>query len=94
MNRYWCSWWSGYYEDEGCTKPSFQIWISGNRDRDEERDQLSICAVIDANNEEEILKAISFHFPDYEIRFIEQVADDYIPSNRFNNFKNLTKILN
>lgn len=33
MNRYWVSWWSGYYEDEGCTKPPFDVWISGQKER-------------------------------------------------------------
>jgi hypothetical protein len=25
------SWWSGNYEDEGCTKALFKIWLSGYR---------------------------------------------------------------
>lgn len=29
MNRYWISWYSGNYEDEGCTKPPFKFWITG-----------------------------------------------------------------
>ena len=33
MNRYWVSWYSGYYEDEGCTEPPFQVWITGSRQR-------------------------------------------------------------
>jgi hypothetical protein len=30
MNRYWISWYSGYYSEEGCTKPPFQVWITGS----------------------------------------------------------------
>lgn len=33
MNRYWVSWWSGNYEDEGCTNPPFQFWLTGQRER-------------------------------------------------------------
>jgi len=33
MKRYWISWYSGYYEDEGCSEPPFQVWISGSRER-------------------------------------------------------------
>lgn len=29
MTRYWVSWYSGNYEDEGCTKPPFTFWVSG-----------------------------------------------------------------
>lgn len=33
MKRYWISWYSGYYADEGCTAPPFQVWITGSRQR-------------------------------------------------------------
>jgi hypothetical protein len=33
MKTFWVSWWSGNYEDEGCTKPPFQFWVSGQKDR-------------------------------------------------------------
>jgi len=33
MTRYWISWYSGYYADEGCTTPPFQVWITGSRER-------------------------------------------------------------
>lgn len=33
MQRYWVSWWSGNYEDEGCTVPPFQFWVSGQKER-------------------------------------------------------------
>ena len=33
MTRFWVSWWSGNYADEGCTKPPFKFWTSGQRDR-------------------------------------------------------------
>ncbi|MCP1757883.1 hypothetical protein [Bradyrhizobium elkanii] len=48
MPRHWASWWSGNYADEGCTRPPFKTWVSGTRDRDEERDEQSLCAVVDA----------------------------------------------
>jgi len=34
MKRYWISWYSGGYEEEGCVdEPPFQYWWSGQRDR-------------------------------------------------------------
>lgn len=29
MKRFWTSWYSGNYEDEGCTNPPFQFWVTG-----------------------------------------------------------------
>lgn len=95
MNRYWVSWWSGYYESEGCTAPPFQVWTSGERSRLEGfGEDLSICAVIDADNEEQIEASIKKHFPDYEMRFIEKRNIDYVPGSRFPNFENKTKLCN
>ena len=50
MTRYWVSWWSGYYKSEGCSEPPFQIWTSGERSRHDGKTELSLCAVIDAEN--------------------------------------------
>lgn len=86
MIRYWVSWWSGYYADEGCTKPPFQVWVSGTRPRlnDEKRDDCSICAVIDAESASEVETIVAHHFPDYEMRFIEfKDADWQPPADRF-----------
>lgn len=33
MTRYWVSWYSGNYEDEGCTAPPFTFWVSGQCER-------------------------------------------------------------
>jgi len=34
MTRYWISWYSGGYEDEGCIEePPFQHWWTGQRER-------------------------------------------------------------
>ena len=117
--RYWVSWWSGYYEDEGCTKPPFQIWISGQRDRpnlglsDEmyehlkavtndddysdfvqtySRSDYSICAVIDAETELDVLAALKIYFPDREPRFCVEHPMDFTPGDRFPNFENKTSL--
>ena len=119
MKRYWISWWSGYYADEGCTRPPFQVWISGYKEREHHgltpeqlaesikldnedkyfayldkyrKDDASICALVDAKNEEEIWETISKHFPDYKIRFCEEKDLDFTPSNRFGNFENKTSL--
>jgi hypothetical protein len=83
--KFWVSWWSGYYEDEGCTAPSFQIFISGYRDRgtDDGRDECSICAWVQAESEEAVIAVIAEHFPDYEMRFCSPVEDEWKPNNRF-----------
>lgn len=99
-NRYWVSWWSGYYDDEGCTEPLFQIWISGQRNRvkdgkiDNKRNECSICAVIDAESEDEIWEVVKKHFPDMEERFCELRDFDYDPSvgGRFRDFENKTSL--
>ena len=36
MKRFWVSWYSGNYEDEGCTAPPFQFWTTGQRSRPNE----------------------------------------------------------
>jgi len=106
LKRYWVSWYSGYYEDEGCTKPPFQVWISGQAERrshlpqkfenfkgdeeDNEKDDCTICAVIDAESEEEIWESVKKHFPDYEERFIKEREPDYVPGDRFPDFENKT----
>ena len=110
MKRYWVSWYSGNYEDEGCTTPPFKFWVTGYRSRpdyglnlselmefnaihneDEQsdfleehsRDNCTICAAIDAEAEQEVWKLVCNHFPDYSERFINEVAPDFVPGDRF-----------
>ncbi len=92
MSRFWVSWYSGYYADEGCSKPPFQVWLSGERfRRSSERTNATICAVIDAESEALIWPAVKEHFPDYEKRFCCQVGDDWAPlEDRFPGFAGLT----
>lgn len=101
--RYWVSWVSGNYIDEGCTAPPFQFWLSGQRDRrshlpqtwddGEEKDDCNLCAVIDADSEDQIWPVVAKHFPDYEQRFCNEVEVDYQPGDRFMNFENRTSLL-
>lgn len=92
--RYWVSWWSGNYADEGCTKPPFQFWTSGERDRadDSGLTDCSLCAVIDAPNEEAIRRAVLKHFPDASFRFVNMKDDGWNPGERFAGFQNRTRI--
>jgi len=106
MQRWWVSWWSGYYADEGCTEPPFQVWISGYRDRDNapehcptcgldtkrDRDECSICAVIDAESEKQIWEVVAKHFPDYEERFCTPKEQDFEPGDRFPGFESKTSL--
>ena len=86
--RFWASWWSGNYEDEGCTKPPFKFWVSGQRERanddpGSERDECSLCAVIDAEDDLAVWNLVKAHFPDYKERFCDPRADDWQPGGRF-----------
>ena len=97
MGRYWVSWWSGYYEDEGCTEPDFQIWVSGTRLRSTrpkgKQEELSLCAVIDADSSKQIEFFLRVHFPDYELRFCEKREPDFVPNDRFPGFEGRTKLI-
>jgi hypothetical protein len=92
--RYWVSWYSGYYSDEGCSGPPFQVWISGCTDRNDAsgRDVCTMCAVIDATDEKAIWEVVAKHFPDYRPRFCETRADNYRPGDRFPGFENRTSL--
>lgn len=97
MPRYWVSWYSGNYADEGCTKPPFQFWCSGTRDRpgDTDKDDEILCAVIDAigfSPEKDIHFSLKQHFPDYTIRFLEKKPDGWQPGDRFPGFENRTSL--
>lgn len=83
--RYWCSWWTGNFADEGCTKPAYQVFVSGSRDRndDSDRDDQSMCALFNAPDEATVRAAVAAHFPDAEWRFLNAVGEDWIASNRF-----------
>lgn len=89
MNRYWVSWYSGNWADEGCTKPPFHFWVTGYRKREnieenEGRDECSLCAVLDDKDEKSIWSLIGKHFPDFKIRFCEIKDKNYEPpSDRF-----------
>lgn len=110
MARFWVSWWSGNYYDEGCSKPPFEFWVSGQRERpnsglspeniklfesieDEDkayefldeygRDDVSICAVIDAADIDAVWNLVSEHFPDYDSRFCDVKPADFTPGSRF-----------
>lgn len=120
MKRFWISWYSGYYADEGCTTPPFQVWISGSRGRpndgmtDEQhahylaiedadeadeyyekhaKDTATICALVDAESEDDIWPVVAKHFPDYQQRFCEEPGAGWTPSDRFGNFENKTSLI-
>jgi len=93
MKRYWCSWWSGYYLDEGCSMPPFQIWLLHERARnypDTTRTEVNIYAVIDSDLVAEIESSIQKYFPDYSELSIEEKDIDFQPDECFINFENKT----
>lgn len=94
LTRWWVSWWSGNYAHEGCTVPPFQYWTSGYRERAEGTyDDCSLCAVIDAHDENEIWKVVELHFPNCERRFCDPCEPGWEPGDRFPIFRNQTSLL-
>ena len=89
MTKYWVSWISGNYADEGCTKPHFKYWItdqlSGRRSCypqffiDGPKNDMICVALITTESEEEIWNIIGQYFPDYDRRFINIVSEDWVP---------------
>lgn len=74
--KYWISWISGNYADEGCTKPSFKFWETGSIFRqNSERDDLTLCTLLEVPSEEAAWELIPKHFPDYEERFCNRRSD-------------------
>lgn len=103
MQKYWISFYSGYYEDEGCSKPPFQVWMSGQCERRThlpqvfengyEKDDGIWCALVESHNTENIWKTVEKHFPDYEERFCHEVESDWIPNDRFPDFQNCISLI-
>lgn len=55
LKRFWVSWISGYYENEGCTKPPFKLWTSSYIEREQQNftpEQYRIFALLEDNSEE------------------------------------------
>jgi hypothetical protein len=61
--------------------------VSGYRDRDKdpdnERDECSMCALVDAQDDIEVINMIKKHYLDYELRFVEEKPDGWQPGSRF-----------
>ncbi len=93
--RFWVSWWTSQDEDKGCTTPPFDYWTSGYRfpkgDMEEDTES-SVCAVIDADTEDDVWEGVAKYFPDYEARFCEEREADYAPGSRFSGFENNTSL--
>jgi hypothetical protein len=83
VKRFWASWWSGRYADEGCTEHPFKIFVTGTRDRSDGRDEEACVLWLTAEDELHVRSIIMPHFPDYEERFVTLVPDDWTPNNRF-----------
>ncbi len=99
MQRHWISWYSGNYADEGCTKPPFQFWCSGTRERNgnDDRNEQILCAVVDCighpdDHAKDIRQALKRHFPDFTERFIEPKEKDWTPGDRFPGFEGRTSL--
>lgn len=95
VQRFWVSWWSTYEAEAGCTRPPYQLWITGYRASkgDLNYDECSICAVIDAESEADIWASVARYFSDYEPRFCNVKVSDWRPGDRFPGFLGETSLL-
>jgi exonuclease SbcD len=85
--KFWASWWSSYDSDKGCTEPPFEVWLTGEREAahgDPGHSELSFCALVEAESVQEVWEVVRVHYPDFEPRFANLVADDWsAPADRF-----------
>jgi len=88
--RYWVTFLSGYYKDEGCSHPDFPSWIlSDIKDRrlflphltsdGHPKTDCVIAGLIDAFSEEELWIRVKKFFPDYEMQSIETKPAQWQP---------------
>lgn len=88
LQRFWVSWWS---QEEPDTP--FQYWVSGYKaDKNGDYTISSLCAVIDAPDEDTVWKAMATLFPDYEQRLFQPTEPNFVPGDRFPNFMNRTRL--
>lgn len=93
LKKFWVSWWTKYLASDGCTQPPFQMWESGMKsDEDGLYTISSMVALVEASEQQEIWSVIKNHFPDYEQRMCEPVADNWKPGDRFPDFQNRTNL--
>jgi hypothetical protein len=83
MPRFWVSWWS----EEAKTKIPIQTWVA-DRIIEKEKTLCAFCAVIEAENTDEIWQKLSEYYPEYEKRFCMQRGDDFVPPEKFKDFRN------
>ena len=103
MARYWVSWWSEVQPEE----VPLDYWVSGYKaktglkiselkDMDDDYEipmVSSICAVIDAENEDIVWRGVAKFFSDLEQRFCEEREADYSPGGRFPGGKDRTSLV-
>jgi hypothetical protein len=89
--RYWVSWYGGVDGDSRPIKDDegTPAWAcSGSRIATHKNDPCNtICAIIDAKNEEEVWKRVREYWPEAEERFIEEKDPNYLPGDRFQAIK-------
>jgi len=80
-SRFWVSWWTSNHPSMGVDRwpPSLQIWTSEQSGWNALWQMpacVSLCALVDGENEIEILDALYTWFPDLEPRFCHPVPPD------------------
>ena len=79
--RFWISWYSPLSPE----RIPFKSWVTGQRGFSESDKGFAIIYVgdIHAESEEKAFEQVTSVFPDYEYRFCEEKAEDWKPSDRF-----------
>lgn len=97
LTRYWVGWRGVNYTEEECTKPPFQVWITGIDTRKKDTDGIRrhhMVALLDAPEEDEVWAAIGKYFPNYERAFCSEEAADFQPeADRFPGFEGRTGLV-
>lgn len=81
MKRFWISWWSHTTEPEG--EFPCRVFVTGMRDSYKGGEEYSMCALLTARGETDAWLQVAECYPDYEQRFCDEKAADYVLGDRF-----------
>jgi len=80
---FWCDFWTGFYEEEGCTPPTdFDVWIKGYRPRNNETNEtdcLMYGLLRNVPDEQTAKFMLERHFPDVEYIGIYEKDNAWTP---------------
>jgi hypothetical protein len=87
IKKYWVSWYTTRGEDNDAPDVDFRHWLTSQGNRSDEDDpdteEWTICATIEAINEEDVWDQVASAWPNYKYRFCNVKEDDFKPGDRF-----------